>query len=382
MKLFHLVLSLFFFSYLEAVPYKVAVIWTGLGEFELAQRIEKSCHNLGWQCLVVYGGDPANDFHKTFADLENPQDPSSLIEHFQPDFCLHLKENMKIYPYAPNYLAVTGCSIEFFDGHFAVNEELFKYDGFLYSSPRVNSLKSFFESSGRKFNGLLWYVSCPKTDYQPIGHQTLFYCGFQWDPKRTSPAFLTLYTLLSGKGYFEVWGPESSWSYLPRSYRGFIPFGGDFLQNAIREAGITLVLHSQPHIYLAAPSSRIFEAAAACSVAISDRHPFIMEHFGDSVLYVDDYLRGEEMFSQVDAHMRWIFANPKEAEDLAKRAHNLFVTKFSLEKQLENLGKMHEKCLEDRFKKIVIGGVCKNVESCLKKTIENIEVFSESFLRL
>jgi spore maturation protein CgeB len=79
------------------------------------------------------------------------------------------------------------------------------------------------------------------------------------------------------------------------------------------------------------PSARIFEAAAASSVIISDELPFTQKHFGDSVLYVDTTQSAEEMFRTIDGHVKWILSHPQEAQELARRSHQIFCEKFALE---------------------------------------------------
>jgi hypothetical protein len=354
-----------FCSSLYTAPYRFAVLWTGLGEYELAKRLEKASQNLNWECILCHGGDKLDYFDNLVIDPNNLETIETMMERFHPDFIIQLKDNIKTVPFIPNYVALTGCAIEYFDGSFIECPNLLNFDGVLYSSPKINELKNYFERNGKPFYGIPWYVSCPKTDYKATTCESLFYCGFQWDTKRTNWCYQTMYTLLSGKGYFEVYGPESSWSAFPRSFKGLIPFGGDYLSEVIRKAGVTLVLHAQPHIDLGAPSSRIFEAAAACSVVISDQNPFILKEFADSVLYFNDCLSGEEMSAQIDAHMRWLFANPEEAEKLARRSHAIFVEKFSLESQLKNLGDLHEQILEEKQRKM-IGDLSENPNPLIK----------------
>src|ERR1700690_3003057 len=105
----------------------------------------------------------------------------------------------------------------------------------------------------------------------------------------------------------------------------------------MRDAGIALVLHSQQHIEQKAPTGRIFEAASSGCVIISDRHPFVVNEFADSVLYIDDTQMADGLFQQINTHMQWISSHPQETEKMAQRAHSIFSKKFTLERQLQNL---------------------------------------------
>ena len=90
------------------------------------------------------------------------------------------------------------------------------------------------------------------------------------------------------------------------------------------------------------PSARIFEAAAASSIIISDELPFTKKHFGDSVLYVDTTRSAEEMFRTINAHMQWIFAHQGEAEAMARRSHQIFCEKFALEDLMRDILDLYE----------------------------------------
>ncbi len=116
--------------------------------------------------------------------------------------------------------------------------------------------------------------------------------------------------------------------------------------NALRDNGIYLLSHSEKHIEAKTPTLRVFEAVAANVVVISDMHPFIMEHFGDSFLYFDQNADAQTMYAQVKEHMDWIKAHPEKAKAMAAKAHQIFLDKFTLEKDLIRIAKMHEAILE------------------------------------
>lgn len=103
----------------------------------------------------------------------------------------------------------------------------------------------------------------------------------------------------------------------------------------MNQHGISLVLHNGGHLQNKAPSGRIFEAAAAAAVIISDEHAFVKREFKNSVLYIDH--RKFDLFSQIEKHMQWIKANPEKARAMAEKAHQIFLQKFTLEDQLNHL---------------------------------------------
>src|SRR5207244_4168803 len=152
------------------------------------------------------------------------------------------------------------------------------------------------------------------------------------------------------EGYLDVYGNYRQWHFVPNSWRGFIPYDGESFFKRMKESGVALLFHSLWHLKWGIPTSRIFEALAAGCVIISDKNPFIVRELGDNVLYIDvDHTSeriGEEMFRQIHAHMTWILNHSKEAEEKARRAHAIFLEKFTLEKQMGDLIKMHEELQE------------------------------------
>jgi hypothetical protein len=340
-------------SYSSSLPkHKIFIQWAGLGEYELAQRVEKACKKLGWDVTVCCGREQLTPIEASILPSSiSPHSISSLIEEKKPDFILNFKDLKTLSPGIPNYLTVFGDDDKYFISRKDISTVL-NYDGILHPSPSVDLLKHDFQKSGKPFHSIRWYPSCVKTEYQanPKPNQ-IFYCGFQWDKKRTGPEYRKLFSLLDEQKCFTVYGPLDKWNFIPLSAKGLLPFDGSSIERAIREAGIALVIHTDEHIKLGAPTSRIFEAAAACAVTICDQHPFVKQEFGDCVLYIDGEKSGEEMFRQVYDHYKWILSHPKQAEQMARRFHTLFVKKFTLESQMAALGKMHAQVLQSRKNK-------------------------------
>ena len=51
------------------------------------------------------------------------------------------------------------------------------------------------------------------------------------------------------------------------------------------------------------------------------------------------------MYKQVKNHVDWILENPEKAKAMANKAHQIFLEKFTLEKDLIRIAKMHESIL-------------------------------------
>ncbi|MDR0679405.1 MAG: hypothetical protein LBF24_04135, partial [Puniceicoccales bacterium] len=166
-------------------------------------------------------------------------------------------------------------------------EQILRYENIFHCPPNIQKLQQLAAQKGKILHTAPFQYSVSRTKFSENLKRRLFYGGMCHDPRR-GKLYAKLYRLLDGTNYFDVYGPASIWSRrTPMSYRGFVRWDGGALLDVMRSAGISLVLHSDDHLTGATVSPRIFEAAAASNVIISDRHSFVLEHFGDSVLYVD-----------------------------------------------------------------------------------------------
>lgn len=68
----------------------------------------------------------------------------------------------------------------------------------------------------------------------------------------------------------------------------------------------------------------------------------MIKNFGDNFLYFDQNANSKTMYKQVQDHMEWIKNNPEEAKQKAAKAHQIFLDKFTLDKDLIRIAKMHE----------------------------------------
>src|SRR5262249_20731571 len=118
--------------------------------------------------------------------------------------------------------------------------------------------------------------------------------------------------------------------------------------NAIRDAGIALCLHKAAHRRANCPSMRIFEAAAAGALIISDDFEFPREWFRDSVLYVDSELPASIVVEQIISHIEWAQQNPDAANRLARRSNELFRRRLTLENLLRPLPDFVERVRSSR----------------------------------
>jgi hypothetical protein len=318
------------------------------GERDMAVRLEIASKNLGWNGKAFFFRNDWSLTHPVKFDIDENQTGETTLfqffENFNPDFIISLYPRKYSHKRIPNYLAMTRSHDENIRIH---GKKLLQYDGYLCVPQKMDSLLSFLDRNRKKRDIFEWVPTVLKSEYKPLEPKKLFYCGTNWDALRTSKPYQDCLRMLDETGLMDVYGTESMKNWHLKCYKGELPYDGKSLISGIREAGVSLVLHSQEHLDYEVVAGRIFEAAAAGAVIISDRHGFIMREFQDSVLYIDidkdKKLSADEMFRQIYTHLIWVVEHPVEAEKLARKAHSIFSAKFTLEDQLERLGAWHEK---------------------------------------
>lgn len=244
------------------------------------------------------------------------------MEEFDPDCLISLKWDHIYSKNIPSYLSATGVFKGVTDPTFAPPIDLLDFRGILHAT-KIDALQEYFEINGKPFHAIEWYPSSTATDYQPIEPKKLFYCGFQWDSLRNGAEYRKMFSLLDQQGNLNIYGPIHKWDCAPNSVKG-MTFEEDEFRQAMQASGIVLVLHTQRNLDQGVPAARVFESAAASCVIICDQNPFIMQEFGDCILYIDHKLPGERLFEQIDEHRQWILDHPEEAMAMAKQAHAIF----------------------------------------------------------
>lgn len=183
----------------------------------------------------------------------------------------------------------------------------------------------------------------------------IFYAGvnserIRWDHGRKVLAnhgrFFDLFKELDISAPIKFFGP-ATFGGLPtwdgfKQYSGSIPFDGKSIIQEINKCGVVLVIHSEAHKIYDMPTNRLFEACAGGAIAIADKLDFIVNNFGDSVLYIDPTLK-VPLGQQIRNHLKWIQDNPKEAKQKVIQAQEIFISKFSLDITLETILATHEK---------------------------------------
>lgn len=324
--------------------YKVVIITNNGGERSYADFFKYAAEKNNWEVKIF--------FYQTLGH-------EAEILAFDPDFILFSpyidsrELDMQIYAHRSKKYILALSPIQLM-----VGDKFKKYDPYkaippfdrllsishavLTASKELDFYKTIFDKVNKPFNGLQILPLAPALDNTPSEPKNLMWMSGGWDKFRSSKNYKNFINLLSKNVPMKVYGHYYAASFLkPGIYDGYIPSSLEVF-NTIRNNGIYLLTHSEEHLKAATPTLRVFEAAAANAVIISDNHPFVKEHFGDSVLYFDHMANSEEMYRQVKTHMDWVMNNPEQAKAMTAKAHQIFLEKFTLDKDLVRIAKMHE----------------------------------------
>lgn len=329
--------------------YKVIIIAGDGGEFSYCEYFKYSAEKLGWEVKLYERSIDNNE---------------TEILKFDPDFFVYTtfvntNFSRKITLLKAKKYLIDFNPIQLTRDHFRqiskknpydFREDLrnltLRADALLLGAKEIDIYRIMLQNNNKEFEGIRLLPHAPALNNAPAKPENLMWCTMGWDKNRNSAEYQKFITLLANNTQFKVYGRSGKLTYLPTGvYDGFIPTAMEML-DAIHQNGIYLLTHSDHHIKTSTPSLRIFEAVAANAVVISDMHPFAIENFGDNFLYFDQTADADTMYKQVKAHYDWIKANPKKAKAMADRAHKIFLEKFTLEKDLERIAKMHEYLLE------------------------------------
>jgi hypothetical protein len=303
-----------------------------IGEKELVARMKRSAPKVGVQLSAVKA-EPS-----LLARMFFYRPVEAAIQSSRPDLILTLQPEIPYYGGAVNYLWISKGlhSLQ------VVDHNKNPFDGFL-----IPSLES--ENSEKMVDALpvgaplgSWFAAASETKYRSSRRSNVFYCGVNSDSRRTSAPIVGLLRDLHVSQRLRAYGPKAAWRGFEGSYQGYIASNGVDIIERIRDCGIALVLHSDVHLKEGCISGRIFEAAAAGAVIISDAHPFVREVFGDNVFYLDVGQSEAALVAQMDEIRSQIERHPLRAEEMARACHQIVTADYTLEQQITNLVSFHE----------------------------------------
>jgi phosphoglycerol transferase len=286
-------------------------------EAEWIRRCIQACERLGFSAVSVVTSDDI---------LAARPDCVLATHHFTPK--LTSVPTIGLMWNAPSY----------FGGDAAAHDAILSYDGHLCGSEMIAQwVDDFLTGRGKEseiHDGLMLPSSPDSGPAGPLPKELrVMYAGIHWDGSRHGAVFRDL----DGKVPMDIYGPPDAWRKHAGSYRGTLPFDGVSVIDALRRSGVALCLHKGEHRAWNCPSMRLFEAAAAGALIITDDFEFPRHWFRNAVLYVNPDLPPPAVAQQVVAHLRWAVNNPQAAQNLASRANALFRSRLTLERMLETL---------------------------------------------
>lgn len=301
-----------------------------VGDREIAWRIKIAGERLGWN--VFLDEESGNQLNYQNLDWVICMLPDNSISDLP----------------CPNYLMVFH-PFYYLDESRALRSVYERYDGYLLTINDRQTLQEGLNKKNKKFHHVKFYPTIYSVPYKKLILHDLVVMIPVWGNRLCDPKFGTLYKLLSLSGFAKFYGIHYNPNTDRQNYMGSIPFDGKSVIDILQKHGIVLVFHSEIHNNEGIPSGRIFEAAAASAVIISDDNAFVKKYFGDSVFYIDTSVSsGEDIFQQIEDHLFKIFQNPNKALKMARRAHQIFIDNFTMEKQLINLEAMHKTIINEK----------------------------------
>lgn len=296
-------------------------------EVEACMRFISAAKNLGIEAKVFSKTDDVYDF--------------------QPDFVIPIShQEPKLTPYPTYGLLINPLKWTMGSQRFMRN--IFTYDAFFVVTPNVNT---WLKDLCRRSNKILYVAnaafSVPQTILKSLEFKnaTAAYMGVNWDGTRHFDLFKHLATTDLVKCY----GPKESWMKYPANlYGGMIPFDGTTALHTYAKHGIGLGINHPDMDNEGIPTCRTFEIAAASAISIFAKNSYIEKQYGDSAFYVDKNTSTQNLAAEIINIINWVRSHPRQAQEMAKSAHDIFNNQLSLEFFISNMVNMHNDVLASK----------------------------------
>lgn len=325
-----------------------------IGESLLYNRLLKAADNIGIGYVGINFEESLSNFWLIKHFYTVAANVLNII--FKPKFNLSLTHYVKIVPIGYNiaYLNVPRNMLyDFYEKFSSELIHLSKYDAYidLYSIMNLENkvLNHAIESTSITEKPIIpLYFAHNQAPYSPPQrmHEVVI-TGTLWGCNRNSMRVIKGLKALGDDGLLVAYGIKKYLDFLDEAYISSVE---DFKSNLInndsvdqkllllqKKHGVVLVLHSFEHAAEGIPTSRISEAAAAGALIISDRNPFIVKYFKDSVLYFDIFASEIEIYNEIKNHILWARNNKSAAIEKGKQAYEIFNKHFTIETQLKKL---------------------------------------------
>jgi phosphoglycerol transferase len=261
---------------------------------------------------------------------------SDDIHLCEPDFVLTTHEfTPKLTPYFT--LGGLWNPPAFYEGDPRRVKSILSYDGYLVGSPKVGRFIDDLEfSTGvrKPRSNFQFLPTALRSEFEPrrAGRPyELVYLGVHWEGQLHDGLLSTL----SQAAAINLYGSPQSWKDYPRSYRGPVPLDGASVNRTLARHGVALCFHQDEQRTADTPSMRLFDAAAAGCLIITDEIPFAKRVLGDSAFYLDLRRDPQENRERVLQVLRWANENREQANAMAERSHRILREEYSIETMLQ-----------------------------------------------
>jgi len=314
-----------------------------IGEVTLYLNLKKLADEEGYDYVSVRFSEELQNFVIT-AHFYHVT--ATLMNYlFKPKFNLSVTHHVKIIPsygYNITYLNMPQDSLYTADGVFQKRwNHLYNYDAYADIHTLVHGKNELLQGIIDKNQKIIpFYIAYNRTEYEKLKMDKALITGSLWGCNRGALRTKLMLKKLAEEDLLVAIGMRDYFAFLGKAFKGSFEKLGKMpgiLAEKEKEYGISLLIHSQEHMLEGIPTSRLFEAVANGALAISDQHYFIRKNFGDNVLYFDAFDTTENMYKQIKEHIIWARNNPDLVHEKTKRAHEIFVNNFSMDKQMEKL---------------------------------------------
>ena len=176
---------------------------------------------------------------------------------------------------------------------------------------------------------------------EPVAKKrSLFYIGLNWEVRAGSKVRgKSLLKDLDASGKVAIYGPSTFrgvkvWDGY-QSYEGSLPFDEMSVVRKMADHGAVLSISHPLDLVTGLATTRIFEAAAAGAVIISDENRMVRDLFGDRALYFEN--DSPAAFEQVMGHLDWMNTHQSQAAEMAREVQEIFRKELSLEEAIKRI---------------------------------------------
>lgn len=323
----------------------------GLGDRNLIARLKKTMESkditaINWRIFHYIshfiGSNPSGEKNKFFTIIQLDGCNYELLNNPAKDVTyIGYIHNPIIYKNYPTLSPAEKC--KYYNTLLKRYNKTFDY--LLVTSPDELDLDC---AGHARFKRLIsWYPTLEITEdnSKPQNNKLFYSMGSLWDARRESDKYFEFTKKIAHMGIADIYGKKLFGAtnikladVLGDAYKGRIKGDNYKFLNVNKEYIGSLISHSDLHLKSGIPSGKIFESVSIRRGVISDNHPWIMKHFGDSVFYVDMInLDAGEIAKQIAEHHAWMLAHPQEFQKMIERAYKIYADKFSMDQQVNKL---------------------------------------------